>query len=88
MHGYYTAYVKPTYTVVKYICTASKSKSKAPLSYTMPSRLRSNDNLQIRNPRGIMSKKAQQRIRNAVNWLVMATPRKKVYNAKTKKALI
>jgi hypothetical protein len=32
-----------------------------------------------------MSKKAQNRIKNAVNWLAMATPKKQVYNTKTKK---
>lgn len=32
-----------------------------------------------------MSKKAQSRIKNAVNWLAMATPKKQVYNTKTRK---
>lgn len=86
MHGYYTAFIKPTYSVIKYVCTAEKKRSRAPLSFTTSHRIRSNDNLKQNSHQGLMSKKAQQRIKNAVNWLVMSAPRKKVFNARTKQS--
>lgn len=48
-------------------------------------REKQNKNLRLRNPKGIMSAKAQKRIRNAINWLALSVPSKKIYNKATKK---
>lgn len=70
---YYTAHVKPTYTVL--IPTYSKRKSKRPLIFNSSR----NPNLEKNTANGEISSKANKHIKNAVNWLLASTKLKRVY---------
>lgn len=84
---YYTLYVKPTYCVS--IPTYVKRKSKAPLRFNYEAsndkQVSTLDNLKDNDNNGILSKKAQQRIKNSVAWLVASARKKRVYHKASNK---
>lgn len=85
---YTTCNVYPTYSVIRPIFEKSKSKSRVRANYNdleFLIRDKQNANLKNNNPKGIMSIKAQKRIKNAINWLAMSVPKKKIYNKTQKK---
>lgn len=65
--------IYPTHVVQYFVRDgAARGRSRA--------QLRAQLNLQFNKPKGEVSKKAAKRIKNAVNWLVVASKRKRVYS--------
>src|SRR3569832_1458350 len=75
----YNIYIKPTYVVTM----PEFSKSNKPRSLKQ----RHNEkNLEKNSHKGLLSKKAMSRLRNAINWLTASAKYKRIYSKRDKKA--
>lgn len=71
-------YIKPTYTVIM----PARSFERGPMSELQRLNMK---HLKHNKPTGKISKKAQRRLTNSVNWLVAAAKKKYVYDKRTNK---
>lgn len=71
-------YIKPTYTVI----LPARSGTRPPMTELQRLNMK---HLRVNTPDGKISKKAQRRLTNSVNWLIASAKKKYVYDKRTNK---